>query len=94
MPLKMILKKGLHVLTIGLILNTSLISCKFNWENTPYVLSETGLVNASGDYIPYSDTERTIDYTCFSSNDLVELKVQIGRYCRKGGDDFPLETYQ
>ena len=45
-------------------------------------MGEDGIVNKDGKYIPYSDTENTLYFSCFHIDNLLELKDAI-RKCEK-----------
>jgi len=78
---------------VKLLLITSLLflgGCKFNWEADPYEMAPTFMVNADGHMILYSSPE-IVEYSCFSAENLADLRVEIDRINKKN-DDF-LESY-
>ena len=81
-------KLGLLLCVIFLI-----TSCKFKWKAHPWEMGDAGLVDSEGEFIPYTDTEATLHYTCFHKDNLAELMAEIDRVNKDNSQDFDADHY-
>lgn len=76
------MKRKMIRLSVLVVLVISLTSCKFKWKPDPYQMGEEGIVNKDGKFIPYTNTEETLYFSCFHIDNLLELKAAI-RKCEE-----------